>query len=188
MSRLLVVIALLLGACKLSTGSFDNAKSPPTIVTSKPVAAVAPARSPEVVDQDFVMPVLPRARVTLFDVYQGRHAVEVEVAATTPARTRGLMWRTELAANAGMLFIFPTEQPLTFWMKNTLIPLDMLFIKKDGTVAGIVENAVPQTLSPRGVADASTFVLEVAGGWCAERKIRAGSKVLFEQLQNILPE
>jgi uncharacterized protein len=155
---------------------------PDTVVTPQ---AKAPR---DVSDQDYVMPALPKARVTVTDVFRQRHVVDVEVAATTPSRTRGLMWRTALAETAGMLFIFPVEQPLRFWMRNTLIPLDMLFIRKNGTVLGVVENAEPQTETGREVEGASTYVLEVPGGWCKKRNIRAGAQVTFEGLDYIAAE
>ena len=68
------------------------------------------------------------------------------------------MERRELAANHGMLFVFPREAPQQFWMKNTLIPLDMIFIRADGTIAGIVADAEPLTLTGRGVSAPSLYV------------------------------
>src|SRR5262249_641458 len=77
------------------------------------------------------------------DVFGGAHRITVEIADTGALRTRGLMWRTELPEGTGMLFIFPSEVVQSFWMRNTLIPLDMLFIDKRGRVVGVVQAAEP---------------------------------------------
>jgi len=135
--------------------------------------------------QSYAGPALPRARVTLKDAYGGAHNVDVEVAATPSSRERGLMWRTSLADGQGMIFLFPRAYVQSFWMKNTLIPLDMLFISPDRTIVGIVENAEPKTLSPRGVPFASSIVLEVPGGWCARMGIQAGSRIDLEGLGSV---
>lgn len=134
------------------------------------------------------MPPLPKGRVTLVDAYGGKHVVEVEIAATHTTRTRGLMWRTELADGKGMLFIFKQQQPLTFWMKNTLIPLDMIFIDADLQIVGVVENAEPKTFTSRGVGTPSLFVLEVQAGWWAKKALKVGSAVTLEGAADIRPE
>ncbi len=105
--------------------------------------------------------------------------IQVELARTVPEQTKGLMFRTELSPDAGMLFLFDHDEVHTFWMKNTLIPLDMVFITKEGVVAGVVENAEPQTLTARGVDAVSRHVLEVKGGLTAARGISAGTRVRF---------
>jgi uncharacterized protein len=75
------------------------------------------------------------------------------------------------------------EKDWSFWMRNTLIPLDMIFIAKDMTIAGIVENAEPLTETPlRHVGKPSLYVLEVNGGWTASNSIVAGAKVRFENI------
>ena len=102
---------------------------------------------------------------------------EVELALNDAERSRGLMYREKLGPYDGMLFDFYQDAPVSFWMKNTLIPLDMLFIDHAGVVVGIVENATPLTLSPRGVKIPSRFVLEVNGGWCARKGVQAGDRV-----------
>jgi uncharacterized membrane protein (UPF0127 family) len=100
-----------------------------------------------------------------------------EIAANNQERSKGLMFRRHLGAHEGMFFIFPEERHLSFWMKNTLIPLDMLFISKDWRVVGIVENVPPLTEEPRGVVALSQYVLEVPGGTCSRLGLGVGNRV-----------
>jgi uncharacterized membrane protein (UPF0127 family) len=115
-------------------------------------------------------------------VVVGDAIVEVEVVATPARIERGLMYREHLPPDAGMLFFMTEEKVWPFWMRNTLIPLDMIFIGKDMTVAGVVENAEPRTESLRQVDAPSLYVLEVNGGWASAHHIMAGAKVRFEHL------
>jgi uncharacterized membrane protein (UPF0127 family) len=101
--------------------------------------------------------------------------VNVEVVDTPDMRQRGLMYRKQLAPDAGMLFLFDQQEQHTFWMHNTLIPLDMIFIKSDWTVLGIVENATPLTDSKREVPGASQYVLEVNAGFSRRVGLQAGT-------------
>jgi uncharacterized membrane protein (UPF0127 family) len=109
--------------------------------------------------------------------------VAVEVVRTPEKISRGLMYRKSLGAHKGMLFIFPEEKLQSFWMKNTYIPLDMLFINKQLQVVGIVENAAPMTTTSRRVAAPSIYVLEVNGDFCRPRGIRAGTRVRLEGIR-----
>lgn len=111
---------------------------------------------------------------------QGEVPVTVEVVATQPKIMKGLMYREHLPLENGMLFLMGEEYDHAFYMRNTLIPLDMIFIAKDMTIAGIVENAEPKTETLRRVGKPSVYVLEVNGGWTAARQIKAGAKVRFE--------
>lgn len=111
---------------------------------------------------------------------QGDIAVTVEIAATPAKIERGLMFREHLPPDNGMLFLMKDVRNWPFWMRNTLIPLDMIFIAKDLTIAGIVENAEPRTETLREVNAPSLYVLEVNGGYCAAHKVAAGAKVRFE--------
>jgi uncharacterized membrane protein (UPF0127 family) len=114
--------------------------------------------------------------------------VRVELALTEPERERGLMYRNHLDPDAGMLFLFPFPSPLSFWMKNTLIPLDMIFIDQDKRIVGIVENAVPETETARRVAGNSQYVLEIGGGLSQTWGIAAGTTVEFQGLPaNTIP-
>lgn len=103
----------------------------------------------------------------------------LEVVSTPGGRAQGLMYRKHLGPTEGMLFLFPAQQRLRFWMKNTLIPLDMIFIDSTWRVAGVVANAVPLTEEPRGVERDSQYVIEVAGGRAKELGIVAGTKVII---------
>ncbi len=105
--------------------------------------------------------------------------VNVEVAATNAKRELGLMFRRHLDEQAGMIFLFKQPQHLTFWMKNTLIPLDMIFADSDGRIVGIVENAAPLSESIDAVDGDSQYVLEVNGGFCKRHGIIAGDRLRF---------
>ena len=96
---------------------------------------------------------------------RGDVAVEVEVVSTEPKIERGLMYRQNLPPDAGMLFLLGVEKDWTFWMRNTLIPLDMIFIRRNMTVAGVAENAEPKTDTLRSVGEPSLYVLEVNAGY-----------------------
>ena len=114
---------------------------------------------------------------------QGELAVAVEVVSTEPKIERGLMYRQHLPPDDGMLFLLGVEKEWTFWMRNTLIPLDMIFIRRDLTIAGIVENAEPKTETLRKVGEPSFYVLEVNGGWTAAHHVAPGAKVRFENVR-----
>ncbi len=151
-----------------------------------PTVAPAWTDSDDVTAEDAVVPKLPRARVLVEDAKGGVHEVDAEVAATSDARTRGLMWRESLPPGQGMLFIFPgPEEVLAFWMRNTLIPLDLVFINAAGRVVGVVENAVPHSLVRRQVGVPSRYVLEVPGGWCQQHGIKRGASARFVGLERI---
>jgi hypothetical protein len=113
-------------------------------------------------------------------------AVAVEVVDEPDELERGLMWRSELPDGRGMLFVFPADEDHVFWMKNTLIPLDMIFIARDGPdrgrVVGVRANTTPLSLKPEGVGAPSRWVLEVPGGWSARHGIDAGAAVTFEAI------
>jgi uncharacterized membrane protein (UPF0127 family) len=119
------------------------------------------------------------AASVVIETDQGQHTFTVELARTEEQRERGLMFRKYLGADAGMLFLFEHSAPQTFWMKNTFIPLDMIFISTDRQIVGIVANAEPQTLTGRGVREPSQYVLEINGGRAAELGIRVGQQGQF---------
>ena len=107
----------------------------------------------------------------------GRHAFQVEIAKDDATRERGLMDRRYMAADHGMLFEFDLDAPTSFWMKNTYIPLDMIFIARSGIVTRIVANAEP--LSERAIPSGGpcAAVLELNGGAAASIGLKVGDKV-----------
>ena len=109
------------------------------------------------------------------------HRFTVEVARTPEQQTQGLMDRQGLAPDRGMIFPFEVEREASFWMKNTLIPLDIIFIRSDGTIANIEANTVPLSLEPVPSVGPVVAVLELAGGRSAELGITAGSKVEWQR-------
>lgn len=113
---------------------------------------------------------------------EGDVPVTVEVAATPSQQSVGLMYRKELGANAGMLFVFDTTVEHPFWMKNTVLALDMIFLGDDRTVVGIVKDAVPFTTTSRTVGVPSRYVLEVNAGFSDTHHVKTGDRVTFENV------
>ncbi len=107
----------------------------------------------------------------------GAHVFKVEVAATPGEQERGLMFRTVMGADEGMIFPMNPPRPSAFWMKNTVIPLDIIFIGADHKVLNIAANAVPYDLSPLPSVGAAAGVLELNGGRAAQIGLKAGDTV-----------
>lgn len=111
------------------------------------------------------------------------HAFEVEVADTPEERGRGLMHRDELAADRGMLFVFPRRERIAMWMRNTRIPLDMLFIDDDGQVLQIHERAVPYSEETIASRRRVRYVLELVGGSSERLGIGEGAVIASEAMR-----
>ena len=109
----------------------------------------------------------------------GVHVFSVELAVTDEERARGLMFRHELPDGKGMLFDFGRDQEVAMWMKNTLIPLDMLFVDAAGRIINIHERAVPGSLATISAAAPARAVIELNGGTAARLGIRPGDRVMF---------
>ncbi|MGI9303530.1 MAG: DUF192 domain-containing protein, partial [Gammaproteobacteria bacterium] len=104
----------------------------------------------------------------------------VHVASSPAQRSKGLMFVSELPDDGGMLFDFKRPQRVTMWMKNTLISLDMLFIRKDGVISSIAEDAVPGSLQTIASKEQVSAVLELNGGTSRRLGISAGDKIVHE--------
>lgn len=114
----------------------------------------------------------------------GNHPFTVEVVDTPQTRAKGLMFRESLAPDAGMLFDFKETREVSFWMSNTLIPLDMIFITAEGLVANIHANARPRDLTSIPSDGPVMFVLEIPGGRAKELGLAAGDRVVHDRIKN----
>lgn len=115
---------------------------------------------------------------------KGTQHFTVEIAETREQHAQGLMYRRSMAADAGMLFVYKTPRNASFWMKNTFIPLDMLFIGANGKIVNIQERTVPQSLSPVRSKGRVLAILELNGGTASRQGIKPGDKVrhsIFEK-------
>ena len=122
---------------------------------------------------------LPLGKITFLDA-AGAPQVDVELARDEPSRERGLMYRTSMPDSHGMLFSWTNEQVRNFWMHNTCIPLDMLYINKEGVIAGILEQVPTLNDAPRGVQCPVAHVLELNAGWARAHGVAPGMKVKIE--------
>lgn len=143
-------VAVLLTACQPQ--SHENAAELPT-----------EAQSP-----------LPSANLTLVGPQGQKVPVTAEIADDEAEREAGLMFRTELVSGTGMLFVFPSPQRLSFWMKNTPLPLDLIFFQAGGEHLATVAWAKPYDETPLGPNEPANTVLEVPGGWAAANGIGPG--------------
>ncbi|AKT40904.1 DUF192 domain-containing protein [Chondromyces crocatus] len=165
------------------SGSTTTTKGPSQGPCIKPTPE-APSR-PLKEGPDPRCPVDPRGN---FDLRNGKVIftevtapdVSVEIAETDPQRMRGLMYRKSMPENQGMIFVFQGSENHTFWMRNTCIQLDMLFIDANGTIVGIEENTTTMTDRTFQVGCPSTYVLELNAGWTRKHGIKAGQKVQLE--------
>jgi uncharacterized protein len=121
------------------------------------------------------LPIDPHPLV--FDTAKGKVSFEVEIADTDPERERGLMFRTDLPANRAMLFTFDETRPVMMWMKNTPLPLDMVFLAKDGTIATIRENTEPFSEAIISSIVPVAFVIELRAGTAKRLGLAVGQHV-----------
>jgi uncharacterized membrane protein (UPF0127 family) len=120
---------------------------------------------------------MERARA-IFPDAPGKPTVVLELAKNGKERARGLMYRTHLAEDSGMLFVMDGEPRVqSFWMRNTCIPLDMMFIGEDGFIAGILENVPTVNDDRRSIPCPVSYVLEVNAGWARAHGVKAGQRV-----------
>ena len=108
----------------------------------------------------------------------------IEIAKTEQQEMYGLMFRHSLAADAGMIFVYPTDEYISMWMKNTYIPLDMLFVRHDGIIVTITTHAKPLDLTPLSSGEPVRAVIELNAGDVEKNGFKTGDKVLFPGLSD----
>ena len=134
--------------------------------------ALAALWAPSAGAQSGPQPALPTVRLTAGGMYM----IQAEVARTPEQRATGMMFRTEMAPNAGMLFVFEQDAPHCFWMQNTLLPLSIAFIGADGTVVDTAEMQ-PRSTENHCASKPVRYALEMNKGWFARHGIKPGSRL-----------
>lgn len=157
---------LIAAACSRAPAHSSDAAGHGTAPSPAPSSAQVPAVT------------VPTATITLTGA-SGPIVVNAEVVKSPGRVQKGLMYRKFLGPDAGMLFLMGDEDDHHFWMHNTLIPLDIMFITRDLKVAGILENLQPLDDTSRGVGKPSLYVLEVNAGWAKAHGVAAGAAVTF---------
>jgi uncharacterized membrane protein (UPF0127 family) len=124
-------------------------------------------------------------------IFPDGFVVKVEIAADGETRAQGLMFRDHLPAGEGMLFFFPADDVFSFWMKNTLIPLDMIWVDSSQRIVGIKANVPPCKVPDcpsYGPGVSARYVLEVAGGEAAKHSLKVGDPLRFVETDHVLPQ
>jgi uncharacterized membrane protein (UPF0127 family) len=124
---------------------------------------------------------LEQVPLTVTTAKGAKHRFTVEIASTPEQQSYGLMNRQSLPPDRGMIFPYAPPQPVSFWMKDTLIPLDIVFISPGGRISSVAENTVPLSLEPVVSMEPAEAVLEIAGGRAAELGIAAGDTVSWRR-------
>jgi uncharacterized membrane protein (UPF0127 family) len=119
------------------------------------------------------------AGLLVIPVEIGDHSVKVELAETSGEQARGLMYRRDMAWNKGMLFVYPSERVLSFWMKNTFIPLAIAFLDGEGRIVHIA-HMKPQDPTSHSSIHPARYALEMNDGWFEKAGVKAGDRALFE--------
>lgn len=141
------------------------------------VLCATPAGAADAAPGTAAQPELPKQPLTITGTDGVRHAFSVEMATTPAQQETGLMFRTAVAPDGGMLFDWGTPRQSMMWMKNTLVPLDMLFISADGVVSHIAENTVPHSLAVIDGRAPARATLELAAGTAQRLNLTVGAKV-----------
>jgi uncharacterized membrane protein (UPF0127 family) len=188
LAPLAVVVAAVLGACHRGADELATPDVLPVAPASTPPATSGrcvvptPAVGPPAAGPAARCPPDPNPHtldlvsVRFPEAAKGEAVVSAELARKPEDKEKGLMFRTSMDDGHGMLFDLGTHEVHTFWMRNTCIPLDMIFLDEDGFVVGIVENAPTLNDAPRSIPCDSSYVLEVNAGWSRRVGVRAGSR------------
>ncbi len=127
--------------------------------------------------------VLPKIPLSILTSHGAEYKFNVEIARTQKEKNIGLMFRNHVPAKTGMLFLFDKEAERSFWMKNTWISLDLLFIRKDGVIGHIHAKAKPRSLKPIPSEGSAYAVLEIGAGEAERLEITVGDRILYEEFQ-----
>ncbi len=147
------------------------------LLAAMPFADAPPAARAQMPDTSKAQPELPKERLVIVTRDGARHGFMVEMALQPEQQTVGLMFRTSVPADGGMLFDWGAPRDSTMWMRNTVSPLDMLFINEDGTIRRVAEETVPRSLAMIESRGPVRATLELAAGTAKRLGIRVGDRV-----------
>ncbi len=176
------LIACLLACAAVACGraaADPTADAPPPVA---PIVAPPPVEEPQRKIAHFA----GRGALRIAD-RPNSPTIALELARTEPERQQGLMFRQKMADDHGMLFFMPYDNDWVFYMRNTYLPLDMVFIDREWRVVGIVENVPPLTEDHRSVGQDSRYVLELTAHTAGKLGIHAGTRLLYEPLPDAPP-
>ncbi|MCI4662807.1 MAG: DUF192 domain-containing protein [Neomegalonema sp.] len=184
------VVAMLCAAVALAQGLAPPAASPGTTGSPGATDSLGATDTPGTAKRSIADPAqgarFEALSIQTTQVPSRTITFRAQIADTPALRRRGLMFRERLAPGQGMLFIYPSARDASFWMRNTLIALDMIFIREDGYVHRVHENAVPHDETPIAAGAPVRFVLEIAGGQAARLGITAGALVTSDTMTKSL--
>ncbi|MBV8455201.1 MAG: DUF192 domain-containing protein [Acetobacteraceae bacterium] len=149
------------------------------------LAAAVPAAAWAQAEPNGPQPELPKQQITIVTKNGQKHVFSVEMATTPQEQETGLMFRKSVPPDGGMLFVWDVPQVSHMWMKNTLVPLDMVFIRPDGVIDSIAENTVPHSLRDISSHGDVIATLELAGGTTARLGITVGDKVMGPMFHDV---
>jgi len=150
------------------------------VVLVSPVVALYFVPLPAAAQQDVVF---PESTLEIETQSGTRHTFRIELAETDPLRQRGLMFRNEMAPDAGMLFTYKRDRVISMWMANTYLPLDMLFIESDGRISRIAESTIPLSRESISSRKRARGVLELNAGTVRRLGLSVGDRVIHERFE-----
>jgi len=150
------------------------------VVASLPVVSLYFVPLPAAAQQDVVF---PESTLEIETRSGARHRFRIELAETDPLRQRGLMFRNEMAPDAGMLFTYKRDRVISMWMANTYLPLDMLFIESNGRISRIVENTIPLSRESISSRKRARGFLELNAGTARRLGLSVGDRVIHERFE-----
>ncbi len=150
----------------------------PTVKIPPPIEGLIPPQD------EYYRQILEKAEITILTAGSERHNFTVELARTAQEQAKGLMHRDKIEKNTGMLFLYTDKKERNFWMKNTLVPLDILFIRRDGVVHHIHPMATPKSLDIIKSNGEVFAALEIGGGEAEKLNINIGDRVLYDVFLN----
>jgi len=143
--------------------------------------ACSPPATPKAEKDSSLDAYFGRGELVIVDDNGMRHAFDVYLAKDFDQRRRGLMFVRSLPETTGMLFVYETDEIHSMWMKNTYIPLDMIFLRANGEVSSVIHDATPLTLKPRAASEPVRYVLELNAGAARRFNIGTHSRLLFDE-------